>query len=362
MSAGGSQRGAAGARRRGGGPSSRVHCARLGAVAWRRGTDAWRLGVALALVAAGLAIPAHAQDARATAEHDRADALIERGQLFAAESVYYGAVKGRPRDPWARLNLARHVMARGAARVASALYEEARFFGADPRLFVGELAFAYERAGQWRALVTMPGSTLPRGEVRRAEWMQAHAAAARGADSTSVAWVPARDDTVAVAAIGATIGADTATLFADPLVRGVVVDTAWLRRPAVRVFTDGGTAPRASATVAVIDSLAIGGLRLVNVPARVAPQPRARGIRVGLDWLGDRGATFDPGAGRIVLRRTPGDARTIPGARVPTVHTADGLCLVLDGLVPFAGARAITMLGARRWTVLGARGEIAVAR
>ena len=116
--------------------------------------------LAAGVVASAAAGPRAAPDARATNERDRADALIERGQLFAAESVYYAAVRTRPRDPWARLNLARHVMARGAAKVASALYEEARFFGADQRLFAAELAFAYERAGMWRALAAMPGSVI----------------------------------------------------------------------------------------------------------------------------------------------------------------------------------------------------------
>ena len=320
--------------------------------------------VALAVLAALTVLPAsaaRAQDARATTDRDHADALVERGQLFAAESVYYAAVKARPRDPWARLNLARHLMARGAAKVASALYEEARFFGADQRLFAAELTLAYERAGQWRALVAMPGAPRPRGEVRRAEWMLAHASAARGADTASVAWMPARGDSSALAGIGATVGADTATLDVDPLVRGAVVDTAWLRRPGVHIFADGGATPRASASVAVIDSLAIGGLWLVNVPVRVAPLSRPRAIRVGLDWLGDRAATFDARARRIILFRAPGDPRKQEGARVPTVYTADGLCIVLDGLVPFAGSRAIELLGARRWTVLGVRGELAVA-
>lgn len=308
---------------------------------------------------------ARAQDYRATSERDRADALIEHGQLYDAESIYYAAVQSRPRDPWARLNLARHLMARGVAKVASALYEEARFFGADQRLFAAELALAYERAGSWRALVAMPAAPLPRGEVRRATWMLANPGKALGVDTMSVAWRPARGDSVALAAIGASVGADTATLVVDPFVRGVVMDTAWLRRSGVRVFTDDANAPRASATVAVIDSLSIGALALLRVPVRVAPQARAGSIRVGMDWLGDRAATFDVAQGRIALVRAPGDARKQEGIRVPTVYTPDGLCYVLDGLVAFsstASPGAVALLGARRFTLLGARGEIAVAR
>ena len=332
-----------------------------GALAARRSTTVRISAVLLACAFTHpIAYPLAAQDVRATNERERADVLVERGQLFAAESVYYAAVRTRPKDPWARLNLARHVMARGAAKVASALYEEARFFGADPRLFAGELAFAYERAGMWRALAAMPGAPLPRGEMRRAEWMLAHVSATRGVDTVEVPWVPVRGDTITLAAIGATIGNDSAILVVDPVIRGVVVDTAWLRRPGVRIFGNGSNLG-AFAAVAVIDSVAIGGMLLTNVPARVAPLAQSRGVLVGMDWLGDRAATFDPARGRIALVRMPGDPRAVRGARVPTVFTRDGLCLVLDGLVPIAGTGATTVFGLRRWTVLGVRGEIALA-
>lgn len=316
------------------------------------------LGVALAVSAAARTLDA--QDARASSDRDRAEMLVERGQLWAAESVYYAAVRARPRDPWPRLNLARHLMARGAAKVAAALYEEARFFGADQRLFAGELGFAYERAGMWRALASMPGAPLPRGETRRAEWMLAHPTGVNGPDTVEIAWVPVRGDTVALAALAATVGGDTATLVVDATIRGLVVDTSWLRRPGVRAFGNGAGGP-VTAIPAVLDAVVIGGMVLTNVPVHAAPLALPGRILAGLDWLGDRAATFDRVRMRIALVRSPGDPRKVSGARVPTVYTADGLCLVMDGLVPVAGTRAITALGASRWTVLGVRGEIAVA-
>ena len=62
----------------------------------------------------------------------RADTLLIAGRIFAAESLYYVAVRRGPRDPAARLALGRYLAQRGALKVGAVLMEEARYFGGDP--------------------------------------------------------------------------------------------------------------------------------------------------------------------------------------------------------------------------------------
>ena len=319
---------------------------------------AFTMALAAAVTGAG---HASAQDARARGEQDRAGALLERGRLVAAESIYFTATRDRPRDPWARLNLGRHVLARGAGKVAAALLEEARTFGGDVRVVAPELVLAYERTGNWRSIAAMPNSPLTPAEQRRAEWLMSHPPGSSGADSVTVPMPPADDGEVGRILI--TIDGDPVVATIDPTVRGVVFDTAWARRSGVRVFANSATGRAApvGAGVGVATTIGIGALVLTNVPVRIAPQRSLRGVRIGLDALGDRAATFDATGATVTLRRAPVDARKIPGARVPTLFTDDGLCVVLDGLLPLSDLRTRAMFDGRTWTVLGVKGEIAVA-
>ena len=295
-----------------------------------------------------------AQERRALGEREQAEQLLERGALVSAESVYYAAVRTRPRDPWARLNLGHHILARGAGKVAAALLEEARFFGGDQALILPDLLAAYERARMWRAIAAFPGSTVSPGDKARAEYLMSHASAATGADSVVVPLEAARG--AMLGRIALLIGGDTVHASIDPTVRGVVLDAESARRSGVRFFTRDAGALR----VAVLDTVRVGGLAFVNVPARVAAPNDTTGARVGLDWLGESMPTFDVRAGTILLRRSPPDARTLAGARVPIVATSDGWGIVVGGFAPLATSAGRDALAERRWTLITARGEIAV--
>ena len=324
---------------------------------------ALRRALALALVAVTGAAGArrvHAQDGRALAEQDRAGTLLERGRLVAAESIYFAATRDRPRDPWARLNLGRHLLARGAGKVAAALFEEARMFGGDGHVVGPALVLAYERSGNWRSIAAMPNSPVTPAEQRRAEWLMSHTPASSGADSVTVPMQPAGDGEIGRVLIA--IDGDPIVATIDPAVRGIVLDTAWARRSGVRVFPNSvsGRSANAVTGVGVAAAIGIGALVLTNVPVRFQPQPSLRAVRIGLDVLGDRTATFDVSGATVTLRRGLVDARKVPGARVPTLFTDDGLCVVLDGLMPLSDLRTRAMFDGRRWTLLGGKGEIAV--
>lgn len=308
------------------------------------------LGLLLALA---LPPAARAQERRAQLEHEAAEALLARGQLVSAESVYYEAVRTRPRDPWARLNLGRHVLARGAGKVAAALLEEARFFGGDQALIAPELLAAYERAGMWRAITAFPGTALAPGERARAEALMARPGSAVGADSAVVPWGAGPAGTLGSVLLA--VGGDTVRALVDPVVRGVWLDGATARRRGVRTFAREAGAVR----VAVADTVRVGGVAWTQVPVRVDAGAAAT-TRVGLDWLGDAQATFDPVGRTLTVRRAPPDARTVRGARVPIVFTADGWGLVVGALTPLATPEGQGALSARRWTLLTARGEVAV--
>ncbi|MBI3790380.1 MAG: hypothetical protein HY275_05835 [Gemmatimonadetes bacterium] len=315
-----------------------------------------RIGAAAcALLACGAALaPLGAQDARARNERDQAEQLLARGTLVSAESVYYAAVRLRPRDPWARYNLGRHVLARGAGRVAAALLEEARFFGGDQATILPDLLAAYERGAMWRAIAAFPGSAIGAGDKARAEFLMTHAGVALGADSTVLPLEAAAPGSLGRIAL--VIGGDTVRATIDPTVRGVLLDAATGRRRGVRSFARDAGALR----VAVVDTVRAGAIGFTNVPARVVASGDASGTRVGLDWLGDAEPTVDPVAHTITLRRAPGDARAVRGARVPIVYTGDGWGLVIDGFAPLATSDGRDALGQRRWTLLTAKGEVAV--
>ena len=314
----------------------------------------------LTVANAGSARRAVAQDGRALTEHDRAGALIERGRLVAAESIYFAATRDRPRDPWARVNLGRHLLARGAGKVAAALFEEARMFGGNVRVIAPDLVLAYERSGNWRSIAAMPNSPLTPGEQRRAEWLMTHAPGTSGADSVTVPMQPAGDTEIGRVLIA--IDGDPIVAIIDPAVRGVVVDTAWGRRSGVRTFGNSavGRTTGPASSVAVATTIGFGAMTLTNVPVTMHAQPTPRGVRIGLDVFGDRSATFDVTGATVTLRRDTGDARKVPGARVPTLYTEDGLCVVLDGLMPMSDLRTRAMFDGRRWTVIGVKGELAV--
>ena len=308
---------------------------------------------ALAALAARVA-PLGAQERRAQAERELVDQLIMRGALVSAESVYYTAVRVRPRDPGARLNLGRHVLARGVGKVAAALLEEARFFGGDQAAILPELLAAYERAGMWRSVAAFPGTAIGAGDKARAEYLMARTSAAVGADSAVLRLE--RSDVSSIGRIAVVIGGDTVRASLDPTVRGVLLDAASARRRGVRVFAREAGALR----VAVVDTLRLGAVAFTNVAVRVVAPGDTTGVRIGLDWFGNAQPTIDPERGTVTVQRAPGDPRAVKGARVPIIFTDDGWGLVVGGFAPLATFEGRSALAERKWTLISQRGEIAV--
>ena len=286
----------------------------------------------------------------------RADSLLRRGRVFAAETLYYYAVRRAPRDPGARLALGRYLAARGALRIGAVLMEEARFFGGDPKTVGTYLAPVYARLGDYKALSALPGSPLPYAQRARAEWLGANPPQIIGPDSASVPL--AAGDSGSLGEITIMIAGDTLHAAIDPRVQGMSLDTAWLRRKAVKRFA--ATFDNDWRNIGgVVLSVEVGPFTLTNVPTSFAGTGESHRARVGLDFLGELAPTFDPGSGTMLLRKSGRIDKSAPGERIPTLAYPGGLWLVQrDGVWPLGGTMAATTIGTRPFTLNAKRGEL----
>lgn len=310
-----------------------------------------------ALLAAALALTI-APAAGAQNYVARADSLFRSGRVFAAETVYYYAVRRAPRDPAARLALGRYLAARGALKIGAVLMEEARYFGGDVKAVAASLAPVYARLDNYRALVALPGSPLNSTERARAEWLRDHPPAVSGPDSTTIVYVP---DSTGLGTLRLTVGGDTIEARIDPRTAGLQLDTSWVGNKAVRHFAANFEADRETFT-AVVHQVALGELILTNVPARFESFASRRTARIGLDLLGRLAPTFDPEMRRIVLRRDGRLGETPDGVSHPTLAYPNGIWIVQRGEVwPVGGEPARTLLAGQRWTLHARRGEIIVS-
>lgn len=286
---------------------------------------------ALALLALLAAAPVAVRAQASTdALIQAADRHFAAGRFGAAERGYYAAVRARPRDPAARIALARYLGARGRTRVAAVLLEEARRFGGDSAAIARLLAPLYERAGRWRDLALLSPSPLSPGERQRAGLLAERRYAARGADSAVLALSTGR----ALGTITALVGEDTVTLVVDPLARGLVLDASAQRAEGMRAFVERD----GRALVGIAAAMSLGALRLSDVPVRFAALgQRATGV-VGLDFLGDYAPTVDARRGTITLRLAP-----------PAAWRGEARPVSLERVAPPAG---------RRWTLDGRLGRL----
>lgn len=319
-----------------------------------------RLLSAAALVAA--ALPAAAGAQRPGDDVVRGDSLFRRGRVFAAESAYYDAARRTPRDPGARLALGRYLASRGALRIGAVLMEEARFFGGDPKIVGVELAPVYARLGDYRSLAALPASPLSTAERARAEWLRDHAPAVDGPDSVTVAYQPQGATGGGLGRVTLSLGGESVEATIDPTARGLVLDTAWLRRAeAVKAFPPRTGGKPGSDAPAVALSAAVGAMTLANVPARFAPLGGARSARLGLDVLSELAATFDEPGRKLTLRRAGRIAPAAPGAHLATVSLPSGVWLATaSGTTALAVDRGRAPLRGKKWTVDRRRGEIVV--
>lgn len=309
----------------------------------------------LAFVALGLPATADAQRWIA-----RADSLFRQGRVFAAETLYYYATRRSPRDPAARLALGRYLAARGALKVGAVLMEEAVYFGGDRKLVATYLAPVYARLGDYKSLASLPASPLPYAQRARAEWLASNPPAASGPDSITVAL--GRGDSASLGSITIVVGDDTLEARVDPRAQGLVLDTAWLHRRAVKRFASTYDNDWRNAA-GVVYTLGVGELTLANVPASFAAAGDPRAARIGVDVLAELAPTVDRGAGLLTLRRSGRVPDARPGDRIPTLTYPGGIWLIQrDGLWPLGGANSRVTLGTRPWTINPRRGEIILAR
>ena len=286
----------------------------------------------------------------------RADNLLRVGRMFAAETLYYYAVRRAPRDPEARLALGRYLAARGALRIGAVLMEEARYFGADPKKVAVHLAPVYAQLGDFRALAGLPNTPLHNAERSRAEWLRDHPPVVEGPDSASVHWTPS--DTGALGTIVLRIGAASVRATVDPRAHGLVLDTAWMRSKETKVFAskfDNDVRNAAGVTLGV----ALGDLTLRQVVTSFAPQASPTDAVVGLDVLMPLAPTVDAAARRILLRKNGRIDRDMPGERVQTLLFGSGLWLIWEqSMIPLAGDDARRLLAGGPWTVDWRRGQL----
>ena len=217
------------------------------------------------------------------------------GDLQLADSLFYVVVRVRPRDPAGRSALGQYLGIQGKSKVAVVLLEEARMFGGEPGEIARLLAPYYEDLGDWRALLTLPASSLTSTERRRAAWLSENSfAVAREGGAAPIIGTPTGDTLARVAArldghsaVAAIVGTDVRFMVGSRLAESA------------RHFGND------SATVA-FDSITVGQTKFVNVPA--ATGATASSVAIGVAALGRLVVQIDYGRNRIAMMRTDAGA------------------------------------------------------
>jgi len=312
------------------------------------------------VIAAGAACVIGPASARAQATViAQADTLLIAGRVFSAESLYYRAVRMDSHDPAARLALGKYLAARGALRVGAVLMEEARYFGGNAGDVARALAPVYEALGDYAALASLPASPLPYAERARAEWLGAHPPATAGPDS---AWVPYHvSDSHLLGQVVLRLGADSVVAAIDARVHGLVLDPAWMQRREIKRFASRGA--RSSGDVAAVAlAVRLGAFTLTNVPVRFQLEREREIAVIGLDELASLAPTFDPIAGRMLLRRSGDVAANMPGFRIPTLATERGVFVIkTETVFPIGHPDVQQYLRHARWTLDARNGEVIVS-
>ncbi|MEO8879726.1 MAG: hypothetical protein ABI446_04970 [Gemmatimonadaceae bacterium] len=287
----------------------------------------------------------------------RADTLLIAGRIFAAESLYYIAVRRGPRDPVARFALGRYLAQRGALKVGAVLMEEARYFGGDPTRIAVELAPVYERLGEYNHLAALPASAVPYGERLRAEYLRYNRPGISGPDSATIDYTV--NDSQLLGRVLLRIGADTVIATIDARAEGLVLDTAWAKRKALAHFGARSSATRD--VDAVTPAVALGPYTFTNVPTRFAVLHGASKATIGLDLIGQLAPSFDPRRGKVVLRASGRLPSTFPGLRIATLTNDRGVYVVKgETIFPLGHPDVQRYFRNSRWTLNPKRGEVLV--
>jgi hypothetical protein len=287
----------------------------------------------------------------------RADTLLIAGRIFAAESLYYIAVRRGPRDPAARLALGRYLAQRGALKVGAVLMEEARYFGGDPSRIAVELAPVYQRLGEYNHLAALPASAVPYGERMRAEFLRDNRPGVSGPDSATVDYTV--NDSQLLGRVRLLVGADTVLATIDARAEGLVLDTAWSKRKELRRFGARTSLPRD--VEAVTPTVALGPYTFTNVPTHFAPLLGAKRATIGLDLMGQLAPSFDPRAGKVLLRASGRLPATFPGSRIATLTNDRGVYVVKgETIFPLGHPDVQRYFRNSRWTLNPKKGEVLV--
>lgn len=91
----------------------------------------------------------YVRDQQSQVLRERAQALIDDGQVYAGEALLHEAVAAAPRDPWARLALAKRMQARGQSGQAAAMVEPLEAPDAEPEALLAAAQFAADQ-GRWQ--------------------------------------------------------------------------------------------------------------------------------------------------------------------------------------------------------------------
>lgn len=287
----------------------------------------------------------------------RADTLLIAGRIFAAESLYYIAVRRGPRDPVARLALGRYLAQRGALKVGAVLMEEARYFGGDAARIALELAPVYVRLGEYNHLAALPASAVPYGERMRAEYLRDNRPGIAGPDSATVDYQVS--DSQLLGRVRILVGTDTVMATIDARAEGLVLDTTWARRKELHRFGARRVATRD--VDAVTPTVALGPYVFTNVPTRFATLRSATKATIGLDLIGQLAPSFDPRRGKVVLRAGGRLPSTFPGLRIATLTNDRGVYVVKgETIFPLGHPDVQRYFRNSRWTLNPKRGEVLV--
>jgi hypothetical protein len=275
-----------------------------------RGTAAF-LTVTLAAIAPAVAQGQPPSRLRTVVQ---ADSAFAAGNLGLADSLYYIAVRYWPRDPGARAALGRYLAAQGKTKPGIVLLEEARLFGGDPGAIGAQLAPLYEHLGEWRALLTLPGSPLSIAERRRAAWLSERPFRSLGHGGGASIVETAVGDTIARVAVRIGAKSVIASIVGSDV--GFVVGSRLADSGAIRFEGDP--------TVIAFDSMTVGQAKFANVPATIGRAGST--MTIGVASLGRVVVMIDYARKRLALTRSdplPADA-TYPLTR------SNGQLRVLD--------------------------------
>lgn len=268
-----------------------------------------------------------------------ADSLLAEGKLAAAESAYYAEARAKPRDPVVRAALGKFLAARGGIRAGAVLVDEARFFGGDSAALARVLVPMYVRLGDYKELTALTPNVLTLAERQRARWLSTRPPEARLRDTVVILSYRAMGDGRGLGTVMLRVGKAEFPAIVDPRVSGLVLPGS--ARADVRGFGAHGRN-----TLAVADSMRIGGAAFSNVPVLLGTPDET--ARIGFDVLAPYFPGFNPARGILTLRRVGRRSPSPPGVRIPALLDADGMRLLVGGRWHSSTAASASMLLATR--------------